>query len=290
MSMQGKVVLVTGAARGIGAETARLLAARGAKLSLVGLEAPLLEKLARELGDGHVWFECDVTNQASLERAFAGTVAHLRGLDAVLVNAGIANNGPVAVNPPDAVARTVEVNLIGAIRTASAAIPHLAPRRGHILFVASAAAIAAMPGLAAYCASKIAVEHFASALRLELLGRGITVGVAYPCWIDTDLVRDQKVDLPSFKTLLTELPWPFSGTTPLHVCAEKMADAIEKRRRRVFIPWTLEPFAFFRTLLWSRLGELWMARIARRRIPELEREVAALGRSFGPTSVESAKR
>lgn len=140
-----------------------------------------------------------------------------------------------------------------------------------------------------YSASKIAVEHFASALRLELLGREITVGVAFPGWIDTDLVRDAKVDMPTFKTLLRELPWPFNVTTPVDVCGEALAVAIEKRRRRVFVPSVLAPFALFRTLMWTRLGEAWMARLARRRIPELEKDVSALSRSFGPSSVESKR-
>jgi NAD(P)-dependent dehydrogenase (short-subunit alcohol dehydrogenase family) len=285
--ISGQVVLVTGAARGIGAETARRLAQQGARLSLVGLEPQRLEALARELGEGHVWFECDVTDQAALDRAFAGTAAALGGVDVVIANSGIANNGTVAVNPPDALARTIEVNLIGVVRTASAAIPHLEKRKGHLLFISSASAIAAMPGLAAYAASKIGVEHFANALRLELLHRDVTVGVALPCWIDTDLVRDTRDDLPTFRTLLGELPFPFRGTTSLATCADALARAATDRRRKVFIPWTLAPFAFFRSMFWTRLGEIPMRRLAKRRIPPLEREVAALGRCFGKTSVEA---
>src|SRR5689334_2972899 len=113
----GKVVLVTGAARGIGAETARRLAARGARLSLVGMEPERLAALAAELGEGHAWFECDVTDQAALEAAVAGTVAKLGGIDVVVANAGIGCNGTVAVAPVEALVRTLEVNLIGVVRT-----------------------------------------------------------------------------------------------------------------------------------------------------------------------------
>src|SRR5829696_1877097 len=98
-AIDGKVVLVTGPARGIGAETARQLAARGARLSLVGLEPELLAALAAELGAGHVWFECDVTHQPSLDAAVAGAVRALGGLDVVVANAGVASNGTVAVTP-----------------------------------------------------------------------------------------------------------------------------------------------------------------------------------------------
>ncbi|HEY1404265.1 MAG TPA: SDR family NAD(P)-dependent oxidoreductase, partial [Pyrinomonadaceae bacterium] len=118
--MSGKVVLITGPARGIGAELARMLAARGANLSLVGLEPARLAALARELGDRHVWFECDVTNQTALERAVDRTVETLGGIDIVVANAGIASNSTVAVGPVDALVRTIEVNLIGVVRTVSA--------------------------------------------------------------------------------------------------------------------------------------------------------------------------
>src|SRR4051812_36495837 len=107
--LEGKVVLITGPARGIGAETARLLHARGARLSLVGLEPERLAVLASELGGGHVWFECDVTDQAALERAVAGTVEALGGIDVVLANAGIGGYGTVAVGPVEALVRTIEV-------------------------------------------------------------------------------------------------------------------------------------------------------------------------------------
>ena len=98
-TLSGKVVFITGPARGIGAETARLLAARGARLSLAGLEPERLAELASELGEGHAWFECDVTDQPSLVRAVAGTVETLGGIDVVIANAGIACNGTVAIAP-----------------------------------------------------------------------------------------------------------------------------------------------------------------------------------------------
>src|ERR671917_1477768 len=116
-----KVVLITGAARGIGAETARRLAARGARVSLVGLEADRLAELAGELGRQAVWFEADVTDQQAMERAVAETVRAFGGIDVVLANAGIASNGTVAIAPADALVRTVEVNLVGVVRTVSAA-------------------------------------------------------------------------------------------------------------------------------------------------------------------------
>lgn len=170
--LTGKVVLVTGAARGIGAHTARLAAARGARLALVGLEADRLAALAAELGPGHVWFPADVTDQVALRAAADGTVAALGGIDAVVANAGVANRGTIAVGDIEALVRTVEVNLVGVMRTAAATVEALAARRGYLLIVSSAAAFAALPGMAAYCASKAGVEHFGTAIRLELAHRG----------------------------------------------------------------------------------------------------------------------
>ncbi len=283
-SLSGKVVLVTGAARGLGAETARRLAARGARVSLVGLEPERLAALARELGPGHASFACDVTDQAALDRAVAGTVAALGGIDAVVANAGIASNGTVAVSPVEAMARTVDVNLTGVIRTVSATLPHVAARRGYYLLVASASALVAFPGLSAYAASKIAVEHFAAGLRLEVAHRGVEVGVALPGFIDTDLVRDQASDLESVGTFMGMLPRAFGAVTPVGDCAEAFVAAIERRRRTVYVPRILALLGPLRTLLWSPVVQALIAWRTGALVPALEREVQALGRSFGRSS------
>ncbi|RQX60001.1 short-chain dehydrogenase, partial [Micromonospora chalcea] len=234
--LAGKVLLVTGAARGIGEHTARLAAARGARLSLVGLEPDRLAALAAELGPGHVWFAADVTDQQALAEAVDGTVAALGGIDAVVANAGVANRGTIAVGDVEALVRTVEVNLIGVMRTAAATVPALVDRGGYLLIVSSAAAFAALPGMAAYCASKAGVEQFGNAIRLELAHRGVAVGTAHPSWVDTDLVREARADLPAFETALTKLPWPLRRTTTVAECAEAFVRAIERRSRRVYVP------------------------------------------------------
>jgi len=284
--ISGKVVLITGPARGIGEETARQLAARGARLSLVGMEPARLAALAAELGAGHAWFEADVTDQAALDRAVAGTVEALGGIDVVVANAGIASNGTVAATPVEALARTIEVNLIGVVRTVSATLPHVTERKGYYLLVSSAAALAALPGLSAYAASKSGVEFFGNALRLEVAHKGVDVGVAHPAWIDTDMVRDTKRDLQAFNSMLRTLPGPFGSYTSVQECAAAFVDGIERRRRKVFVPKSLAPLAAVRQLFMSRLSDRFTGRTARRIIPRLEREVEALGRSFGENCVE----
>ena len=288
--LSGKVVLVTGAARGIGEATARALAARGARLALVGLEPERLQALAEELGAGHLWFECDVTDQAALDRAVAATTGVLGGIDVVVANAGIGSFGSVARTPVEAQARVIEVNLIGVLRTVAATLPQVTARGGYYLLVSSAAALAALPGLAAYAASKSGVEQLGHALRLELFAAGVGVGLAHPGLIDTDLVRDARDDLAAFDGMVSRLPGPFRTVTSPAECAAALVDAIEQRRRKVFVPRSLAFVSVLRSLLASPLAERVLLHRVKRLLPELERQAAAIGRPFGANSVETREK
>ena len=143
---RGKTVLITGAARGLGAETARRVAARGANVALVGLEPEELERVAAQCGTNAAWFECDVTDVEALERAVAGTVERFGGIDVVMANAGIATGGMVRSTDPAAFERTIEINLLGVWRTVRAALPHVIERQGYVLVIASLAAAVHGPG------------------------------------------------------------------------------------------------------------------------------------------------
>lgn len=281
----GQVVLVTGAARGIGAELARRLAARGARLALAGLEPDRLAAVAASLGEGHLWAECDVTRQPSLEAAVASTLDRFGRIDVVVANAGIASNGTVAVTPVEALARVIDVNLTGVVRTVHATLPHVRAARGYYLLVSSAAAFAPMPGLATYAATKAGVEQFGNAFRMEMAPHGVGVGTAHPIWIDTDLVRDTQADLPSFTAALRRLPPPFGTIVPLATCADALAQAVIRRERRVFVPSSLGFFAKTRALLASRLAERTLGASHAARLATLEREVQSLGRAFGRNSM-----
>ncbi|WP_327009317.1 SDR family oxidoreductase [Dactylosporangium sp. NBC_01737] len=278
-SLSGQVVLVTGAARGIGEHTARLAAARGAKVVLTGLEPERLAALAAELDS--VFFSCDVTDQTSLAAAVEGAVAAHGRIDAVVANAGVASRGTVATGDVEALVRTVEVNLIGVMRTAAAVMPHLIASRGYLLIVASAASFAALPGMAPYCASKAGVEHFGNALRLEVAHHGVRVGTAHPSWIDTDLVRDAQDDMPTFRETLRKLPPPLGSTTSVQRCAAAFVDALARRRRKVFVPRTVAVVYWLRTMVNSRLAERVIERQARTSVPAMEEQVRSLRRGFG---------
>ena len=279
-------VFITGPARGIGEALARKFAARGARVALAGLEPERLAALAKELGPQHVWFECDVTNQAALERAVAGTVQALGGIDVVITNAGVGSHGTVAASPADAMARVVEVNLIGTIRTVRATIEHVAARKGSYMLISSAASLATSPGLAAYAGSKAGVEQFANSFRVEVAHKGVHVATAHPSWIDTDLVRDARQDMASFATLLKKLPGPFGKITPLDECADAIVEAIGKRKRKVFIPKSLAPFSALRQFFMSSFMEKVAWRGNGKLLVQMESETAKLGRAFGEHSVE----
>jgi short-subunit dehydrogenase len=142
--------------------------------------------------------------------------------------------------------------------------------------------------MAPYSASKIAVEQFGSALRMEVAHKGVDVGVAHPSWIDTDLVRDQQRELSTFNQTLAGLPGPFGKVTPLAECVDALVDGMERRRRKVYVPKSLAPFAAIRQLFTSPLAERAAMKTAARRVPRLEAEILALGRAFGEHSVGNA--
>ena len=185
--LTGRRVLITGAARGIGAGTARRLHERGARVALAGLEPELLEQVAAECG-GAPWFACDVTDRTQVEAAVTGAVERLGGLDVVVANAGIAAQVPLIGGDPAYFERTVAVNLLGVYYTLRAAGPHIAHPRGYALAIASAAAALHAPMLGPYSASKAGVEALGDTLRIELYETGARVGVAYFGFVDTDMV------------------------------------------------------------------------------------------------------
>lgn len=285
LSLSGKTVLITGAARGIGEHVARLAVARGANVSLIGLEPERLETLAASLG-GH-WYECDVTDQSGVDLAVASAVRRFGRLDVVVANAGVASMGTVRIASADSLVRTVDVNLNGVIRTVSAALPHLIASRGYAMLVSSAAAFSPMPGMAAYCASKAGVEQFGNVLRLEVAHHGVRVGTAHPIWIDTDMVRGFKADLPSYRTAREKLPWPLSREISVEKCALALIRGIEKRKRRVFVPRSIGLVQAMRAIVLSPLSDAIIKRGSGNGalVTQMEAEVESLGRSFGGHSV-----
>ena len=284
--MNAKVVLITGAARGIGAGVARALAARGARLVLSDVDAAPLEALVAELGPDRVLAQvADVCDLASMESLAAAAVERFGGIDAVLANAGIASYGSVLAVDPDTFRRVLDVNVLGVFHTVRATLPSVLERRGYYLIVSSEAAFAPAPGLAAYNASKAGVEHFANALRLEVGYRGVDVGSAHMSWIDTPLVQDAKDDLGAFRRMLETLPGPLGKTTSLEKCVDAFVTGIEGRRRRVWVPRWVVLLAWLKPLITSSVADKAAFAQAAELLPAMDAEVAALGRSTSARNV-----
>jgi NAD(P)-dependent dehydrogenase (short-subunit alcohol dehydrogenase family) len=282
---RGKTVFITGAARGLGAETARRVAARGANVALVGLEPEELERVAAQCGANAAPFECDVTEVDELTRAVDGTVDRFGGIDVVVANAGIAPMGMTRSMDPMAFERTIEINLLGAWRTVRACLPHVIERRGYVYITASMAAAAHAPGMAAYAASKAGVEAFGDSLRAEVKHLGVDVGVGYFGFIDTDMVRGADAH-PATSAIREQMTGPLNKTYPLSKAGKAIADGIEKRSRWIVVPPWARVMIVARTLiqpLVEKQSQRHIAEVDQAFLRDIdERGVAAASGPVGP--------
>ncbi|MUT88626.1 SDR family oxidoreductase [Streptomyces sp. Z38] len=233
VSLEGKVAVVTGAARGVGELLARKLSARGVKVALVGLEPDALKDVSARLHSDSDHWAADVTDPEAMARVAAEVRERFGRVDIVVANAGVATGGPFTESDPDAWRRVIEVNLIGSAVTARAFLPLLAESRGYLLQIASLAAITPAPMMTAYCASKSGVEAYAHALRAEVAHRGVKVGVGYLSWTDTDMVRGADQD-DVMRELRQRLPWPANKTYPLGPAVDRLVAGIERRSAHVY--------------------------------------------------------
>ncbi|MCX5399036.1 SDR family oxidoreductase [Streptomyces sp. NBC_00102] len=252
-SLEGQVVVVTGAARGVGELLARKLSARGATLALVGLEPEELKQVSERLyGESAHWY-ADVTDHEAMEQVAREVKARFGKVDVVVANAGVATGGPFVDSDPVAWRRVIEVNLIGSAVTGRAFLPVLMESRGYFLQIASLAAMTPAPMMSAYCASKSGVEAFAHSLRAEVGYRGVRVGVGYLSWTDTDMVRGADQD-EVMRELRGRLPWPANRTYPLGPAVDRIVAGVERRSTHVYAQWWLRGMQSVRGYLPSLIG------------------------------------
>ena len=233
-----RVALVTGAARGIGFETARALISRGASVAVIDLEAEAAEAAAAQLHDTRaIGLAADVTDRGAMQQAVAATVERFGALDVVVANAGIASRAATfRAMASEGFERVIDVNLMGVVRTVDAALPELIRRRGHAVVVASVYAFGNGVGATSYAMSKAAVEQFGRALRVELVQHGASASVAYFGFIDTEMVHRAIDADPVVDSMLATYPRLLRKRLQPVVAGEAIATGIERRAPRIIRP------------------------------------------------------
>ena len=199
-SLEGKVALVTGASRGIGAAVARSLAAEGVRLALAS-------RSGDDLGlDGAVARSCDVRRPGDLEALAAEAVKRFDGIDILVANAGVGAYGPFLDLPPDQLEEMIDINVKGTLYAVRAVLPHLLESEAaDIVTLASEAGRRGLPLEAIYCASKFAQVGFTRALDHELREQGIRCSNVCPGGVATDFAmgRGRTPDMPELAGMMT---------------------------------------------------------------------------------------
>ncbi len=226
--LDGTVALVTGASSGIGEATARTLAAEGAAVAILARRADRLEQLAGtiESGGGRVLqIEADVADREQAEAAVAQAASKLGRLDILVNNAGVMLLGPIVGAPVEEWEQMMDVNVLGLLYTARAAIPHLLdaadgdPRRvADMVNISSVAGRVARSGSGVYNATKFAVGAFSESLRQEVAGGDVRISLVEPGAVATELVDHNRPEIQE------QIKSRFSDIDRLE--AEDIADAI----------------------------------------------------------------
>jgi NAD(P)-dependent dehydrogenase (short-subunit alcohol dehydrogenase family) len=232
-----KVALVTGAARGIGYETARQMHMRGASLAVVDLDPEQAREAAERIGARAIGIGADVTDHAAIMRAVAETVERFGGLDVAVANAGIAQSKLATVRGigTEEWERVFEVDMLGVWRTVRAALPQIVERRGHIVVTSSVYAFANGVLNSPYAVAKAGVESLGRSLRAELMPLGASASVAYFGWVDTKLVQDAFEQRHSDR-MQENLPDFLRKRITPDVAGAAVVRGIEERAPRIFAP------------------------------------------------------
>ncbi len=248
--LNGKVALVTGAARGIGFEVARQMHLRGASVAVLDLSAEEAREAAERIGARAIGLGADVTDQGAMLAAVATVVEQFGGLDVAVANAGIAQKkfGTARSISGEEWERVFEVDLLGVWRTVRAALPQIVERKGQMVVVSSAYAFVNGMGNTPYAVAKAGVEMLGRSLRVELAPHGASASVAYFGWVDTRLVQDafDQEDSGRIRELSPE--FLLKRITPDEAGAG-VVRGIEERSPRIFVPKWWRYVSAFRGLI-----------------------------------------
>lgn len=242
MQLQGKLVLITGASRGIGESLAHAFAGAGARVALVARSRDSLESLAAELGGTvHPADLSDSTQVASLIQRVEDEGGPI---DVLVNNAGIDSTASFTDAPDDELRRVTNVNYLAPAELCRQAIPGMLRRGGgHIVNVSSLAGIVVFPGLVTYSASKAALSHFTAGLRTDFRGLPIGTTLVELGAVPTDLLAKADNYEPTAKSFERAYRWGTAVDTPRERVAEEVVKAVLKGRRHVRLPKRSAPFA-----------------------------------------------
>lgn len=252
--LQDKVVLITGAAGGIGAATARALYTRGATLVLTDVTQQAVDELASQFdAERALPLALDVTDSEATQRVVAQAVARFGRLDIAFANAGVVwRDEPATLRSctESEFERIVGVDLMGVWKTTKAALPQIVRARGQVVVTSSIYSFLNGMVNAPYAASKAAVEMLGRSLRAELAGTGASASVLYPGWIATPMAQVAFGGHP----LITELvhaAYPAFLRDPIapDVVAQALADGLEKRKPRIVAPRRWVPISLMRGIV-----------------------------------------
>jgi NAD(P)-dependent dehydrogenase (short-subunit alcohol dehydrogenase family) len=236
--MTQPVAVVTGAASGIGLAVTRQLA-RTHRVALLDINGETAQQAAKDIGGTAIALRCDITDPDSVAAAVQAVVEKFKAIDVAVSSAGVGPVGAVRHLDPSVLATVLDVNVTGNWRFIRACLPHLIASRGYILGVASAAAIFSPPGEGMYAASKAGLEALLDVVRVEVAHLGVGVGIAYPMFIDTPMVRDADREHADFARTRARLPGAAGKTFPVSLAADRIVHGIQRRQRQVFIPGSL---------------------------------------------------
>jgi len=233
--MKDLVTIITGASKGIGAELARQLAAKGAKLALAARNEAELTAVAdecRKLGTGGViTVKCDVAEESDCRTLLTASLLAFGRVDVLVNNAGATMWARFEdIQDMSILERIMKVNYMGAVYCTAHALPHLRATKGRIVGISSLAGRTGVPTRTGYSASKHAMTGFFDSLRIELDGSGVTVTMIYPGFVATG-IRENATG-PDGKPILVS-PVRESEVMSVEDCARRIVVAIERREREV---------------------------------------------------------
>jgi NAD(P)-dependent dehydrogenase (short-subunit alcohol dehydrogenase family) len=229
-SLAGKVVAITGGARGIGKATAAALIKQGARVAIGDIESDLAERTAQELGGATIALPVNVTERESFAQFLNQVEERLGPLDVLINNAGIMPVGRFVEETDATAARMIDINLKGVIYGSKLALERFIPRgQGHLVNIASSAGKVGAAGGATYSATKFGVVGLSEAIRAEVRAqgiRGIGVSIVMPVGVNTELYSG----LPALRGFPTAEPEDVGNA---------IVEALQTGRVDVFVPRSL---------------------------------------------------